>query len=227
VYVGSSKSSVHRKKKHIYYLRKGEHKNKHLQSSWNKYGESKFIFSFLEEVSNKKERIKREQIYIDAYMSCNPKYGYNKCSANCAILSEESRKKISNAVSKLNMEQAEEIRKKYNTGRYTRSQISKEYGIAVVTISRVLNYKIWRYNGNLSQEEKEKYIQEKNKIGGSNKKKSFSGSNNPKSKLSFEIAEEIRKKYNTGNYSQGRLSKEYKVGKHTIRMIIKNIYWRE
>ena len=145
VYVGSSKSSVHRKKKHIYYLRKGEHKNKHLQSSWNKYGESKFIFSFLEEVSNKKERIKREQIYIDAYMSCNPKYGYNKCSANCAILSEESRKKISNAVSKLNMEQAEEIRKKYNTG----------------------------------------------------------------------------------NYSQGRLSKEYKVGKHTIRMIIKNIYWRE
>ena len=44
-YIGSTKDFNERKKRHWYDLRNNRHINQHLQSAWNKYGESAFVFS--------------------------------------------------------------------------------------------------------------------------------------------------------------------------------------
>lgn len=49
-YIGSAKSFALRKWQHRNDLRKGVHKNPHLQASWNKYGPDAFVFEILEEV---------------------------------------------------------------------------------------------------------------------------------------------------------------------------------
>ena len=46
-YIGSSKNIYRRKNEHFRELRKSKHANKHLQGSWNKYGEESFIFSIV------------------------------------------------------------------------------------------------------------------------------------------------------------------------------------
>lgn len=74
VYIGSSKSIENRISTHISRLKRGVHRNKHLQSSWIKYGAKNFLFSVVEfcEVN---ELLEREQCYIDSY---NKKDMYNK-----------------------------------------------------------------------------------------------------------------------------------------------------
>lgn len=79
VYVGSSTRSVYRRLRgHKKDLQVKSHKNKHLQSAWNKYGESAFTFELLEECPAE-ECLKLEQFWIDAFRSANRKYGYNVC----------------------------------------------------------------------------------------------------------------------------------------------------
>ncbi len=49
LYVGRTKSPVKRRGSHFRKLRKGVHENPKLQNAWNKYGESCFIFSIVDE----------------------------------------------------------------------------------------------------------------------------------------------------------------------------------
>lgn len=84
VYIGSSKDVEKRIYNHKLRLKYGIHINKHLQSSYNKYGKENFKFEILVQI---KEFIlrKAEQFYINKYQSINPKYGYNKAVviSNC------------------------------------------------------------------------------------------------------------------------------------------------
>jgi group I intron endonuclease len=73
-YIGSSKNILKRIRRHFSELRNNSHKNKHLQSSWNKYGEENFLFEILEECLEE-NLIVREQYYIDVLI---PKYNINK-----------------------------------------------------------------------------------------------------------------------------------------------------
>lgn len=79
VYIGSAKNIDIRIKAHISKLKGNFHINKHLQSSYNKYGEENFKFEIIREVSNNILR-RAEQFYINKYQSINPKYGYNKAT---------------------------------------------------------------------------------------------------------------------------------------------------
>ncbi|MHB8871685.1 MAG: NUMOD3 domain-containing DNA-binding protein [Candidatus Doudnabacteria bacterium] len=66
VYVGSSatvRGIAHRFLHHRSALRKNNHRNSHLQNSWNKYGESAFLFAPIEYVSPE-FCIEREQFWI-------------------------------------------------------------------------------------------------------------------------------------------------------------------
>lgn len=96
-YYGSSLNVDGRRRQHWSDLRNGRHKNPHLQSAWNVYGESSFVFALVEEVAAEK-LIEVEQRYLDA----NDASGYNigKC-AECATRGlkwpEESKKRISAA----------------------------------------------------------------------------------------------------------------------------------
>lgn len=111
VYVGSSKELSRRLSGHLNKLNKGKHPNRHLQSTWNKYGADDFLVEVLEECRIER-LIEREQFWMDVMPTpptCNtdgpaaaPMLGQKQ--------SEETRKKISAAG--MGRRHSEETRKK-------------------------------------------------------------------------------------------------------------------
>jgi len=78
VYIGSAKNLKHRINKHKYDLKNNKHYNKHLQSSWNKYGEESFSFEIIRYVKNLELLIRFEQVYINRTQCYINTYGFNK-----------------------------------------------------------------------------------------------------------------------------------------------------
>jgi group I intron endonuclease len=76
LYIGSSVDVIKRLHQHKKLLRKNKHFNKHLQKSYNKYGEHNFIFDIISRCDINKTLIE-EQYYLDLYESYNPENGYN------------------------------------------------------------------------------------------------------------------------------------------------------
>lgn len=76
-YVGSSKNIKSRKYQHTKELRDGVHHNSHLQASWNRYGEDKFLFTVLEKVIDKADLHDRELYWMQVKQSLNREFGYN------------------------------------------------------------------------------------------------------------------------------------------------------
>lgn len=97
-YIGSSSFVQARIRLHKSHLKKNIHTNKHLQSSYNKYGSELFIYEIIEECSIE-DLITREQFWIDILEVCNNKKGYNKrlqAENNVGLKrSEETKRKIS------------------------------------------------------------------------------------------------------------------------------------
>lgn len=73
-YIGSSTNLRKRRTSHFHQLRTGTHKNKHLQSSYNLYGQDVFEFSEIE-YCDKDALIGREQYYMDVLQ---PPYNIRK-----------------------------------------------------------------------------------------------------------------------------------------------------
>jgi len=63
-YVGSTVDLQRRQGQHLRTLRRGRHKNEHLQRAFHRYGEAAFLFSILEYVEPER-LISREQHYLD------------------------------------------------------------------------------------------------------------------------------------------------------------------
>ncbi len=63
-YIGSSTNVCYRLSEHEHHLMIGKHKNRSLQSTWNKYGSSCFTFEILEQCTSANVRT-REQIWLD------------------------------------------------------------------------------------------------------------------------------------------------------------------
>ncbi len=66
VYIGQTHNMKERFQRHRYKLRSNKHYNKHLQNSWNKYGEQSFEFMFLEGCDIK-QLTAAEQKWIDKH----------------------------------------------------------------------------------------------------------------------------------------------------------------
>ena len=102
VYVGSAFNFKERKKRHIRDLKNNRHHSQRLQNSWNKHGETNFVFEILCQ-SNKKQLLEDEQRFINHYCSFEDKSGYNICptAGNTAgrLMTQETKTKISNSVS--------------------------------------------------------------------------------------------------------------------------------
>lgn len=77
VYVGSAAKSFRlRWNQHRSELRRGIHKNSHLQHAWTRYGEESFSFNILV-LCCPEECVRYEQRMIDGYDAVNPDHGYN------------------------------------------------------------------------------------------------------------------------------------------------------
>jgi len=90
VYIGSSISIMNRFSTHKRLLINNIHFNKHLQSSFNKYGISNFKFEILEDLKfiDKKLIQEREEFHIKFYNANDSNYGYNKrivCDTNLGM----------------------------------------------------------------------------------------------------------------------------------------------
>ncbi len=127
-YVGSGVSVRRRLMDHKKRLIGQRHFNNHLQSSWNKYGESSFIFEIIEECSEDKLYL-REEFWIKQLKSNNNNFGYNKridCRTNRGIkASDETKKKLS--LSHLGHKRTKEAHEKIVRSQYKRvCQVSLE-----------------------------------------------------------------------------------------------------
>lgn len=85
LYVGSSTNISKRISKHMQFLRENRHENQRLQHSYNKYGESTFIWGVLEN-TKKEDLVKREQWWFDNTDCCNEERGFNICKVASSSL---------------------------------------------------------------------------------------------------------------------------------------------
>jgi len=117
----------------------------------------------------------------------------------CNIVKGVYKSKLSELYTKFTEQQAIEIRDKYSTGKYTQTELAKEYSVSVSVICNVIHFKS-AYKS-LSEESKNHVIE-------------------PKFKFTPRQAIEIRNKYATKNYKQIELAKEYNCSNSIISNII-------
>lgn len=115
IYIGSAINLKDRTTNHLWCLRNKRHCNGHLQKSFNKYGESAFLFEIIE-YCKPYECISREQFYIDIFIKQGSDL-YNICLTAGSVLgrkmSEETKRKIGlkNSQNKMSDEQKSHLRK--------------------------------------------------------------------------------------------------------------------
>jgi group I intron endonuclease len=63
-YIGSADSFARREWQHKYALKRGVHKNPHLQAAWNKYGEEMFVFEVVEELPAGDDQLQWEDKWL-------------------------------------------------------------------------------------------------------------------------------------------------------------------
>lgn len=76
LYIGSAMRPVNRKSEHFSGLRLNKHHSSYLQHSWNKYGDGVFSFVLLEN-TDEDNLLELEQEYIDIFLACDKRYGFN------------------------------------------------------------------------------------------------------------------------------------------------------
>ncbi len=174
VYIGSSRDITKRWERHRGELRQGKHHSDHLQRSWDKHGEAAFQFDVVEIVADPKQRIPREQFWMDHYQAYQPDHGYNcnpKAGSNLGrTFSEQARrnmaaahrgKKASKATRALMSEQRRGARS--HRARLTRAQVlhirqrllagdgldalASEFGVARTTIHAIRSGETWSHLG--------------------------------------------------------------------------------
>lgn len=208
IYIGSSTNIRKRYLRHMSELRKNEHPNKHLQSSFNKYGETNFIIEILE-LCSKDNLHTREDYWIKETNCLNKDIGFNKRDKACGgttvsgnehylfgkHLSDETKSKISSS------------RKGKRAGK-NHPLFGKK--IPQEQIDRTLKTK--KERGLIKLKVKK------------SRKESKLGSKNPSAKLNEEIVTEIKIKIKNGAKTS-ELSKEFNISKQTISDIKHNRCW--
>lgn len=97
-YIGSAQSFARREWQHRYALKRNEHKNPHMQASWNKYGEEAFVFEVLEEVPDGEDILSVENKYLHAHVGQHNCFNVNRdafAPRLGQVMSEETKAKLS------------------------------------------------------------------------------------------------------------------------------------
>lgn len=125
-YVGSTIDSRVRFQDHRRKLRKGKHKNLHLQAAWNKYGEDCFRFEIVEIVSSQDKLFEVEQRWLAEHVGKD--YCYN--FASDAFAPMRGRKHSEETICKLKQAAQKTPRGKehYRYGKTLDEEIRKKIG---------------------------------------------------------------------------------------------------
>jgi group I intron endonuclease len=215
-YIGKTEDSFkERWKEHKRTLKNGSHFSEHLHNSWKKYGSENFIFQIVEYVNDLDILSEREGYWIEYYESWKRDKGYNleRFVEGRQIKSEETRKKISIANSGENHVFFGKKRPEHSKA------MSGENNPMFGTVC------FWRGKKRPEHAEKMRGIvvseETRKKLSIAN-----SGENNAMAKLTWAIVEEIREKFESGEYTQRELAKEYEAEPMTIHNIVKFKQWK-
>lgn len=120
IYVGSTTQFSARKRCHLSLLRRNLHHSPILQNSYNKHGSENFQFSFLEEDISNEILLEREQCWID---ELKPHFNILPVAGTClgAKRSEETKKKISEALTGRVTPEEQKQKTSISTHQYWRS----------------------------------------------------------------------------------------------------------
>ncbi len=140
IYIGSAVNLRNRWNLHRQGLRRGTHANRHLQSSWNKNGETHFLFEVIKLVPDPKQLLVEEQQILDAYLAQKVVL-YNICLIARSCLgvtrSKETREKMSKALKGrvISKEHREKLRNA-NLGKKATAATRKKMSAAKIGIKK-------------------------------------------------------------------------------------------
>jgi group I intron endonuclease len=140
-YIGSSIDCDHRWYIHIWHLKRKDHPNIHLQSAWDKYGESNFKFYLIEQNILEEQLLSKEQYYMSVYNTLDREYGYNIAADTTApmkgrkhseesimLMSERKKGEKNNFFGKHHSEETKEKLRKGKIGK----KLSPEHRLKVI-----------------------------------------------------------------------------------------------
>ena len=151
VYIGKSVELDKREYVHFSRLKNNNHINKHLQSSYNKYGESAFTYSVLL-YCEEKDLNMFEIRAIKTFNAADNRYGYNKTlGGEGQRPNEETRQKISesqkgekNTCAKLTLEKVESIRTIYSIFNISHRSLAFVFNVSHRNVGNIINEVIWK-----------------------------------------------------------------------------------
>ena len=229
VYIGSTADINKRwKRGHLERLRNSQHHNRFLQFAWNRDGEEFFEFSIIEEMERTEDLLIREQFYLDKIRPYDKKNGYNICKSAAAPMqgrktSAETKKKLSMALKgrpspMKGRKHSDETKKKMSEARSRNSSWNKGIPTPDSVKQKISN----SLRGRPSPMKGRKHSDETKKLWSEQR----SGENNVNTVLTWELVNEIRKKYRDENISQRELAKQYGVSRGCICGIIRGTTWK-
>ena len=241
-YIGSSINIRKRWNSHKSDLKRGKHANKILQNSWDKYGEDKFIFLILEEVTSE-DLLAREAFHIMERNSFQE--GFNLVETPHFNMlgfkhSEETKRKLSQnhkrirPIDYMTEEQVDEMRKRFFNGdRIT--ALAEDFGIHRRTIKDIVHLRRYKdyqvkidgYEEMIRQKENDYKNGKRPRSRGWNQTEEFKNRfkeavSKPKlanRKFTEEQVRAIRERKKNESYAE--IAKDYGVSLGTIVKIIK------
>lgn len=207
-YVGQSVRLKNRLQTHFRRLLKNEHPNRHLQASWNKYGEHLFSFEPIE-YCDVSELDKKESYYIKLFNANSNHKGYNiriDSTSNRGIKWTEEQR-----------ERYKELSKNfYYLHNHTIPDWVRERSIIA------LKNKVWT-----DEERKRQSIRlTGTKVSDTSKMKiAQQGENNPSHKLTLEEVKQIKALLASKKYMSKEIAKQFGVKSTTISAINSERSW--
>ena len=131
LYIGQTSRLDERESEHFRQLRDNCHFNKHLQNSYNKYGEDAFKFEIIERCSPECLD-KYEKAYVDMYNL--KKHGFNICDGGLNVCPDNSNEKHGMWRQDISNEKIKEL----YLGDYTAKDLAKYFDCSRRTIERRL-----------------------------------------------------------------------------------------
>lgn len=197
IYIGSSVDLMNRMYCHKSRLRRGIHKNPHLQSAWNKYGEENFEFTVLEIVENKDDVLDVEQLYLDTYHPDYNVFKYTEYTRRDDHLTDEHKEKISKSKQGTNVGEDNHF-----YGRKHSRETKKK--LSIIASERILS------------------DEHKANIG-----KAQIGEKSHYAKLTWDKVREIRRLYEKEHWTEHMLIDKFNMSQSAINKIVRYKTWRE